>query len=249
MSEILSGIYKIYCKDTNKYYIGQSVNVKNRLNQHLSELKNNKHINQELQEDFNSCGEDAFIFEKIKDVEEEFLNIFEKYYMEYYNSLEGGYNVMPMNNLVRSKDKHMAKKENLINYFENIDYIEVPIYTYDICMLDAINTLYFASIDAGIDGVEKDMEEFIDNTFDYIQDCSYELNERITKCIELEVRRKFSNAGISDVWIYEEIDINRLIKDGIFEICIQYKPYRENGKVEEVVIKAKCTKQKRNPLK
>ena len=39
----MSGIYKIYCKNTNKYYIGQSVNIKNRLNQHMNELKNNKH--------------------------------------------------------------------------------------------------------------------------------------------------------------------------------------------------------------
>ena len=249
MSEILSGIYKIYCKDTNKYYIGQSINVKTRLNQHLSELKNNRHINQELQNDFNICGEKSFIFEKIRDVEEEFLNVFEKYYMEYYNSLEDGYNVIPMNNLVRNKDKNMAKKMDMINCFENVDYIEVPIYVYDIYMLDSIDTLYFASIDAGIAGVENDIEEFMDNTFDYIQDFSYKLNKRITKCIELEVRRKFNTAGISDVWIYEEMDVNRLLEDGTFEICIQYKPYGENGKQEEVTIKAKCTKKESNQNK
>lgn len=49
-----SGIYKIVCNATQGVYIGQSIDVDNRLKTHLNELKNNNHCNKELQEDFNS---------------------------------------------------------------------------------------------------------------------------------------------------------------------------------------------------
>lgn len=51
-----SGIYKIVCNATQGVYIGQSIDVDNRLKTHLNELKNNNHCNKELQEDFNTYG-------------------------------------------------------------------------------------------------------------------------------------------------------------------------------------------------
>ena len=43
-----SGIYMILNKINNKVYIGQSVNVGDRLDGHLRELRKGKHINVHL---------------------------------------------------------------------------------------------------------------------------------------------------------------------------------------------------------
>ena len=56
------GIYKIYCKENNRTYIGSSNNIERRFKEHISNLKNNKHINNYLQNSWNKYGEDSFSF-------------------------------------------------------------------------------------------------------------------------------------------------------------------------------------------
>ena len=56
----LIGIYLIQNKETGKFYIGSSVNVKNRLRQHKQMLNTNNHKNSRLQEDYNIYGSKAF---------------------------------------------------------------------------------------------------------------------------------------------------------------------------------------------
>ena len=233
MSEILSGIYKIYCKDTNKYYIGQSVNVKNRLNQHLSELKNNKHINQELQEDFNACGEDAFIFDKIKDVEEQFLNVFEKYYMEYYNSLEDGYNVIPMNNLIRDKYKNI----NNIDILKNIDPIEVPLRIGDIYAYELLFRLEFLNedINDADTSISNDIDETINVINTYVNKRHFNFLKETMDVIELEIRRKFNKLGIVSVDYMDIENIHELLKTKIFKVEVRVGN-------EYIPIDIKCTK-------
>lgn len=41
----LPGIYKITCEDTDKVYIGESVNISQRIQKHFSFLRHNKHSN------------------------------------------------------------------------------------------------------------------------------------------------------------------------------------------------------------
>ncbi|MGX9291011.1 GIY-YIG nuclease family protein [Bacillus sp. A015] len=57
-----SGIYSITNMCNSKIYIGQSVNVKRRLNDHKYLLKKGKHHNTYLQREFNKFGEDNFVF-------------------------------------------------------------------------------------------------------------------------------------------------------------------------------------------
>ena len=56
------GIYKIYCKENNRTYIGSSNNIERRFKEHISNLKNNRHINNYLQNSWNKYGEDSFSF-------------------------------------------------------------------------------------------------------------------------------------------------------------------------------------------
>lgn len=48
------GIYIITCTRTNKFYIGQTTNILNRLGKHAVNLINNKHECKILQTDFNT---------------------------------------------------------------------------------------------------------------------------------------------------------------------------------------------------
>ena len=47
------GIYKISCTETDKVYIGESVDISQRMQKHFSLLRKNKHSNPILQNIFN----------------------------------------------------------------------------------------------------------------------------------------------------------------------------------------------------
>lgn len=61
-----SGIYKITCTANKKIYIGSAFNLRQRRNRHFRNLRQNTHINQNLQNSWNKYGEQAFIFEVLE---------------------------------------------------------------------------------------------------------------------------------------------------------------------------------------
>ena len=58
-----SGVYRILCEPTGKFYIGSAVDLQNRRSVHFSELRNNKHCNSFLQKAWNKYGEEKFSFD------------------------------------------------------------------------------------------------------------------------------------------------------------------------------------------
>lgn len=58
----LSGIYTIINRQNNLFYIGESLDIKKRQQNHIDALKTNSHDNKNLQYDFNKYGESAFEF-------------------------------------------------------------------------------------------------------------------------------------------------------------------------------------------
>jgi len=91
-----SGIYKITNKETGKFYVGSSVNIKRRWYMHKYELKRNNHGNKYLQNAWNKYGEEAFIFEIIKEVEPIKKKILkeEQFYLDTLSPYdENGYNI------------------------------------------------------------------------------------------------------------------------------------------------------------
>ena len=68
------GIYIIRCISNNKVYIGQSVNLKHRLNEHKRNLRSGIHINKHLQKAFNKYGEKEFAFDVLEVLQEEEYN-------------------------------------------------------------------------------------------------------------------------------------------------------------------------------
>ena len=59
------GIYQIKCTQTKKAYLGSTGNIIKRLKQHYKQLQTNRHLNQEMQLDFNQWGEKSFVVEFI----------------------------------------------------------------------------------------------------------------------------------------------------------------------------------------
>ena len=64
-----STIYKVECVPNGKLYIGMTRNFHARRHTHLFELNAGRHRNSDMQEDFNSYGEDAFVFTQILSVD------------------------------------------------------------------------------------------------------------------------------------------------------------------------------------
>jgi group I intron endonuclease len=66
----MRGIYTITNILTDTVYYGQSKNIKHRLNQHISDLKDSDHHNIYLQNSWNKYGESAFVFTPIQIIED-----------------------------------------------------------------------------------------------------------------------------------------------------------------------------------
>jgi group I intron endonuclease len=77
----MMGIYKITNKVNGKYYIGSSNDIKRRFGHHKSNLKNNRHSNQYLQNAWNKYGKKQFEFSVIEEVIESDLLIKEQEYL------------------------------------------------------------------------------------------------------------------------------------------------------------------------
>lgn len=84
------GIYKITNKNNDKSYIGQSINIENRLSSHRKS-KESSAIDLAIKNE----GIENFTFEVLEECELKELNRRETYYINKYNSIKNGYNVQP----------------------------------------------------------------------------------------------------------------------------------------------------------
>jgi len=90
------GIYKITNLINNLVYIGSTVNLYRRKNEHLKELRANKHHNSHMQNSFNKYGEDIFEF-TIQDIVFDLESLIEReqFWIDHYKSNDKtiGYNI------------------------------------------------------------------------------------------------------------------------------------------------------------
>lgn len=99
------GIYKITKKENGKSYIGQSVNVQERINQHRWKHDNNSPIDRAIAIN----GQDAYTFEIIEECPLEKLAEREQYWIAYYNTYKGfGYNCNEGGSQFRGEDNGRA---------------------------------------------------------------------------------------------------------------------------------------------
>ena len=89
-----SGIYGFKNTENGKWYIGQSINLIRRKNEHIGRLRSKSHYNQRLQNDFNLHGEYCFEYHVLEECIIDMLSIREEVWIKYFNSFdkEKGYN-------------------------------------------------------------------------------------------------------------------------------------------------------------
>lgn len=97
------GIYSIYNSKSKKYYIGESLNILNRWEEHLNDLRHREHKNKKLQFDYDLYGEESFEFKALLVFDGGLLDyspiklkvlllIYENKFINKFDSLENGYN-------------------------------------------------------------------------------------------------------------------------------------------------------------
>lgn len=91
----MCGIYKIENLINGKVYIGKSVDIKSRLQNHKSESfnKNSNAYDTAIHRAIRKYGIENFSFEVIEECSRENLSDKEKYWIKFYNSFGSGYNL------------------------------------------------------------------------------------------------------------------------------------------------------------
>lgn len=93
MAEKVGGIYKITNLVNGKFYVGSSVDIKNRLRQHFGNLRRGTHHNHHLQNAWNKYGAEAFehsMLEQVTGIET--LVEREQFWIDELQANERGYN-------------------------------------------------------------------------------------------------------------------------------------------------------------
>ena len=110
------GVYGIFCKETNKWYIGHTFGrngMKGRWYTHRNKLENNRHPNRYLQASFNKYGATNFSFVVLEIVED--ISVIlkkEAYYIFEYraNEREFGFNLdLPGDTKILKSEETIAK--------------------------------------------------------------------------------------------------------------------------------------------
>lgn len=88
-----SGIYIITNTISGNCYVGQSQNMKRRVNTHIRALEKGVHYNKHLQSAWDKYGRDAFVFAVLSECPVEKLNEEEVFYIDSLGAFRDGYNM------------------------------------------------------------------------------------------------------------------------------------------------------------
>lgn len=108
-----SGIYLIQYLLNGKCYIGQSINVDNRIKEHFRKLRKNKHNNFRLQNAFNKYGEKHFNSIICIKCPIDVMDYYEKFYIKLFDSTNFGYNIEHGGNLQKKISEESKVKMSI----------------------------------------------------------------------------------------------------------------------------------------
>lgn len=113
MAEKISGVYKITAKHNGKVYIGQSIDIYNRWRGHWKQVQqgDSDYIHNAMRK----YGKEGFNYEIIEQCSQEIINEREKYWINYYDSYNNGYNLTTGGEGVKNKIFSEEEKIHLRN--------------------------------------------------------------------------------------------------------------------------------------
>ena len=91
-----SGVYKIICVPTGKFYIGSASDIQARFLTHKSQLQRGIHHSIKLQRAWSKYGMDAFSFEILLVCSKLSLLLYEQLIMDGMRAVETGFNICPV---------------------------------------------------------------------------------------------------------------------------------------------------------
>lgn len=183
------GIYKIENKQNGKIYIGQSIDIKKRLESHIamSNSKNKNSYNRPLYNDFRKYGIKNFNFNVIEECEEQELNEKERYWINFYNSCNNGYNqtlnCYGISSRINIKILEEITKDLQESQLSIGEISKKYLLSYE--MIQSINTgrHWKRNIDYPIREY-KNAEQF------YCIDCGIEVSSGAKRCVKCECKRR-----------------------------------------------------------
>jgi len=107
------GVYKITNKINGKMYIGGSTNVESRRIDHFKPYRINKLKHLPLYEAMIKFGRENFEFEILEEVTKEELGNKEEYYINKYNAVDDGYNVISTAHVMHDEEFSKANADRL----------------------------------------------------------------------------------------------------------------------------------------
>lgn len=93
------GVYMIKNKVNGKYYVGSSVNIESRWQQHIKSLDEGNHTNKHLQNAWNKYGKSNFDFLVLEETSLQNLRDRETYYLQIFDCTKKGYNLIDNANI------------------------------------------------------------------------------------------------------------------------------------------------------
>lgn len=108
----ICGIYTITNILNKKVYVGYSVHILHRFDQHIGTLNSLIHINIHLQRAWNKYGKENFLFEVLEECEEQFLASQENYWCNMLDThnIHRGYNLNTTSPGARKMSEEHKKK-------------------------------------------------------------------------------------------------------------------------------------------
>jgi group I intron endonuclease len=103
-----SGIYKIYCNVSGKFYVGSSQELSRRKHHHYNRLRANKHGNPHLQNSYNLYGESNMTFEILEYCDKSLLLDVEQRYIDSYKATGMMFNVASIAGASMRNKRHSA---------------------------------------------------------------------------------------------------------------------------------------------
>lgn len=146
-----TGIYLMYFENTSLVYVGQSICIEKRINEHIYTLKSGKHT-KKLQDTYRVSGIPEYLV--LCECSKETLNMYEDIYIKYYDSCANGLNTLESSTDI-PKPNNIGANHGMSKYSEEQVYttlkllIQQPILKYiDISSITKVGYQTVANIAA-----------------------------------------------------------------------------------------------------